>query len=104
MVITTRESFLRALASSLAGANIVYHEGLLMRDRSIGPNFLAVHSLARAVWEAMELGKVDLFQRRQGAGYVYIAHVKRPPHKVVAWTGCYDPRRYSYKDREKMAA
>ncbi len=100
MVLTTRESFHKALAIAFAGTDIIYHRGHLMRDRQYGPNFLATHSVARAAWEAGEAGKVELLQRKETAGdYIYIARVRKPPHKAIVWTGCYDPRRHIPRDR-----
>jgi hypothetical protein len=68
------------IATAGAGESIVYHEGLLMVDRSSACSRLPkaeqarVHAVARRAWIASELGLVHLFSKRLGEGhYLYIA-------------------------------
>lgn len=68
------------IASALVGHCILYHEGLLLRDRSESSSGLPtkerarIHSLARRAWIACELGLVHLFsQRVDDDHYRYLA-------------------------------
>lgn len=98
MVNLKRPDFIGMLADTLIepGTPIVYHIGSLMRDRSMGSEFLNVNSTAVAAWEAMEDGKVRLFQRFVGIDsatcasvFQYTAVKLKPPHTPVEWFGCY---------------
>lgn len=85
-----RPSFLERVAAAEPGEAIVYHTGSLMWDRQMGQTFLGVNSTAVAAWEAMEDGKVNLFQRQIAQGVFEYRAVKRAlPHDPIEWTGCY---------------
>lgn len=95
----SRTDFLNELRSAPVGASVTYHIGNLIADRSIGPNFMSVHSTAHAAWDAMEKGQIHLFQRylRREDGTrdcVYLAMKRATPHIHVKWTGCYSPDRF----------
>ena len=68
------------IATAAAGESLVYHEGLLIVDRSNSFGALSkterarVHAVARRAWIASELGLVHLFSKRLAEGrYRYIA-------------------------------
>ena len=68
------------IANALVGQSIQYHEGFLMMDRSdTGSGLPAkernrLHSVARRMWIACELGLVHLFSLKVADGhYRYIA-------------------------------
>ena len=68
------------IANALAGQSIQYHEGFLMMDRSdTGSGLPAkernrLHSVARRMWIACELGLVHLFSLKVADGhYRYLA-------------------------------
>lgn len=88
-----RPSFIERVSVAEPGEAIVYHTGSLQWDRQMGQMFLGVNSTAVAAWEAMEDGKVNLFQRQIAQGvYEYRAVKLAPPHNPVEWTGCYASR------------
>jgi hypothetical protein len=68
------------IATAGAGESLVYHEGLLVVDRSNSFSALSkterarVHAVAKRAWIASELGLVHLFSKRLAEGrYRYIA-------------------------------
>ena len=68
------------IASAPVGQAILYHEGLLLRDRSeVSSGYPAkerarIHAVARRAWIACELGLVHLFsQRVESNHYRYLA-------------------------------
>jgi|DEB19_MinimDraft_3_1074340.scaffolds.fasta_scaffold17832_3 hypothetical protein len=68
------------IATAPAGESLVYHEGLLIVDRSNSFGALSkaerarVHAVARRAWIASELGLVHLFSKRLAEGrFRYIA-------------------------------
>lgn len=85
------DQFVAECDAAPAGARIGYYRGSLMRDRVWGPRFLEVEALARAVWQAMEEGKVMLVQRKVLGTYEYTAIKLPAPYKPVEWEGCYAP-------------
>lgn len=55
-----------AVAGSMKrGQILIYHTGLLMRDRQANET---VNSIASRAWSAMEAGDLTLVQRRASAG------------------------------------
>ena len=67
------------LKSSNRGEKMLYHTGLLMKDRQISTTGRAMASgmldkLAKDVWTAYEMGDVKLVQKKSCEGiYQYIA-------------------------------
>ena len=68
------------IASAPVGHAILYHEGLLLRDRSeLSSGYPArerarIHAVARRAWIACELGLIHLFsQRVESNHYRYLA-------------------------------
>jgi hypothetical protein len=57
---------------------MIYHIGLLMRDRQLDPE---VDKKARAAWKDYEAGRVRLFQRRREAGVCEYHCVRRKRKK-----------------------
>ena len=67
-------------ASAMVGQAIVYHEGMLLRDRASDVSDLnpkdrnRLHAVARRAWIACELGLVHLFSQKISEGrYLYLA-------------------------------
>lgn len=72
------------LASAPTGAELMYHEGSLARDRvvpKVGQNWYATTQLdetATTLWNAAAMGYVELTQRRVAEGkYQYLARLRR---------------------------
>jgi hypothetical protein len=68
------------IASAMVGQAIVYHEGMLLRDRTSDVSDLnlkdrnRLHAVARRAWIACELGLVHLFSQKISEGrYRYLA-------------------------------
>lgn len=68
------------IASAMVGQAIVYHEGMLLRDRASDVSDLnpkdrnRLHAVARRAWIACELGLVHLFSQKISEGrYLYLA-------------------------------
>jgi hypothetical protein len=68
------------IASAMVGQAIVYHEGMLLRDRASDVSTLGskdrnrLHAVARRAWIACELGLVHLFSQKISEGrYLYLA-------------------------------
>ena len=68
------------IASAMVGQAIVYHEGMLLRDRASDVSTLCskdrnrLHATARRAWIACELGLVHLFSQKISEGrYRYLA-------------------------------
>lgn len=57
-------NFTHWLRTALPGSHFVYHIGLLMADRQIGDEALAVDMAGRLAWRAYESKRVALTQRR----------------------------------------
>lgn len=55
-----------SFTSAKRGANIIYHEGLLMRDRQ---HHQSVHSRADYAWELFIAGRASLVQQRMRDGW-----------------------------------
>lgn len=76
----TEGRFCDWIASAPVGEAILYHEGLLLQDRSeSGSQYPArerarIHAVARRAWIACELGLVHLFSQRVAENhYRYLA-------------------------------
>ena len=74
------EMFCDWIASAMVGQAIVYHEGMLLRDRASDVSDLnpkdrnRLHAVARRAWIACELGLVHLFSQKISEGrYRYFA-------------------------------
>lgn len=85
MIFTAKE-FNSALRYAQPGQEVVYHTGLLMRDRQLDKE---IDQLARCVWEHFENGEIELYQRRIGnraCDYIAVKVLGKMP---VFWSGCY---------------
>jgi len=76
----TEAQFCDWMAEARLGEALLYHEGLLLRDRSESASALdakeraRLHAVARRAWIACELGLVHLFSIKVDEGhYRYIA-------------------------------
>lgn len=80
------------------GEKLRYHTGSLMRDRICGAELGKINNVAHAAFAACEAGIVDLGQTHiaESCSDYYVIK-RRPPHKPIVWTGCYDPHRTSIK-------
>lgn len=64
-IVKSAREFDALLCSMSHGQALVYHEGLLMRDRQTDDN---VNAIALRAWRAHEAGVVALVQGRLGPG------------------------------------
>lgn len=71
----SRLDFIDQLAAARRGQGIVYHVGWLIPDRSHGLDFMKVHGVALAAWDAYEKGICTLVQKTLTPGglHDYIA-------------------------------
>lgn len=81
VMIDDSEALVRWATTAKKGSKISYYKGWLMKERMMlhpqeirGPAALPRFRVANKAWEFMELGVINLFQKRLGFDdYLYIA-------------------------------
>jgi len=81
IMIDDSEALVRWATTAKKGAKVSYYKGWLMKERMNlhpmeirGPAALPRFRVANKAWEFMELGVINLFQKRLGVDkYLYIA-------------------------------
>jgi hypothetical protein len=85
-VVSTENELHDRLADAMPGTAIIYHIGMLARDRDrLATNLTpeqrdALHALASRAWRLAAAGWADLLQRRVGVeSFAYLLVVRRRP-------------------------
>jgi hypothetical protein len=81
IMIDDPEALVKWATTAKRGSKISYYKGWLMKERMMlhqmeirGPAALPRFRVANKAWDFMELGVIDLFQKRLGVDtYLYIA-------------------------------